>query len=100
MAHTLILLRHGESVWNQENLFTGWVDVDLTDKGRVEAAPGGRLLKEAGVLPDVVHTSVLRRAITTANLALDAMGLLWLPVKRQSWKRISPRYGREMSDTG
>jgi 2,3-bisphosphoglycerate-dependent phosphoglycerate mutase len=74
MTYTLILLRHGESDWNQKNLFTGWVDVDLTDKGRAEAARGGQLLlKEAGLLPDVVHTSVLRRAITTANLALDAL---------------------------
>ena len=68
---TLVLLRHGESEWNAKNLFTGWVDVDLSDKGTAEASRGGSLLAEAGVLPDVVHTSVLRRAITTANLALD-----------------------------
>ena len=63
--YTLILLRHGESVWNAENLFTGWVDVDLTDKGRAEATRGGELLAEAGILPDIVHTSVLQRAIKT-----------------------------------
>ena len=68
MAYTLILLRHGHSEWNAKNLFTGWVDVDLNDQGREEAVRGGRLLKDKGVLPDVVHTSVLRRAITTANL--------------------------------
>ena len=92
MAYTLILLRHGESVWNQENLFTGWVDVDLTDKGRAEAARGGLLLKEADVLPDVVHTSVLRRAITTANLALDAADRHWIPVRR-SWRLNERHYG-------
>ena len=69
---TLILLRHGESQWNEKNLFTGWVDVDLTDKGRAEAVRGGKLLVEQGVLPDVLYTSLLRRAITTANLALVA----------------------------
>ena len=63
---TLILLRHGESQWNEKNLFTGWVDVDLTDKGRAEAVRGGKLLVEQGVLPDVLYTSLLRRAITTA----------------------------------
>ncbi|MUL81750.1 MULTISPECIES: phosphoglyceromutase [unclassified Mycolicibacterium] len=79
---TLILLRHGESDWNQKNLFTGWVDVDLTDKGRAEAVRGGRLMAEQGVLPDVVYTSLLRRAITTANLALDAADRHWIPVHR------------------
>jgi 2,3-bisphosphoglycerate-dependent phosphoglycerate mutase len=69
---TLILLRHGESEWNALNLFTGWVDVDLTDKGRSEAVRGGALMKAEGLLPDVLYTSLLRRAITTANLALDA----------------------------
>ena len=92
MAHTLILLRHGESDWNQKNLFTGWVDVDLTDKGRAEAARGGQLLKDAGILPDVVHTSVLRRAITTANLALDAADRHWIPVRR-SWRLNERHYG-------
>ena len=65
---TLILLRHGRSDWNEKNLFTGWVDVDLIDRGREEAVRGGELMKEAQVLPDVVHTSLLRRAITTANI--------------------------------
>ena len=67
----LILLRHGHSDWNAKNLFTGWVDVDLNDQGREEALHGGQLLKDKGVLPTVVHTSVLRRAITTANMTLD-----------------------------
>ena len=90
--HTLILLRHGESEWNQKNLFTGWVDVDLTDKGRAEAARGGQLMKDAGILPDVVHTSVQRRAITTANLALDAADRHWIPVRR-SWRLNERHYG-------
>src|SRR6476646_1394534 len=81
---TLVLLRHGESEWNALNLFTGWVDVDLTEKGRVEAARGGELLVEHGVLPDVLYTSVLRRAITTDNLALDKAEPLWIPVHRAS----------------
>ena len=90
--HTLILLRHGESEWNQKNLFTGWVGVDLTDKGRAEAARGGQLMKDAGILPDVVHTSVQRRAITTANLALDAADRHWIPVHR-SWRLNELHYG-------
>ncbi|MGL4743005.1 MAG: phosphoglyceromutase [Dermatophilaceae bacterium] len=90
--HTLILLRHGESDWNRRNLFTGWVDVDLTDTGRAEAVRGGRLLAEAGHLPDVVHTSVLRRAITTANLALDACDRHWVPVRR-NWRLNERHYG-------
>ena len=69
--YNLILLRHGQSDWNEKNLFTGWVDVPLTEKGRGEATRGGELLKERGLLPDIVHTSLLRRAIMTANLALD-----------------------------
>ena len=75
MAETpykLVLLRHGESTWNAKNLFTGWVDVPLSEKGTAEAIRGGALLTEAGVLPDVLHTSLLRRAITTANLALES----------------------------
>jgi 2,3-bisphosphoglycerate-dependent phosphoglycerate mutase len=91
-ARTLILLRHGESEWNAKNLFTGWVDVDLSAKGEAEAANGGRLLAERGVHPDVVHTSLLRRAIRTANIALDAADLLWLPVQR-SWRLNERHYG-------
>jgi len=91
-AHTLILLRHGESDWNQKNLFTGWVDVDLTEKGRTEAVRGGHLMADAGLLPDVVHTSVLRRAINTANLTLDAVDRHWIPVRR-SWRLNERHYG-------
>src|SRR5918993_809285 len=91
-AYTLILLRHGESDWNQKNLFTGWVDVDLTEKGRAEAVRGGELMLEAGLLPDVVHTSVLRRAITTANIALDTCDRHWIPVRR-SWRLNERHYG-------
>ena len=90
--YTLVLLRHGESEWNAKNLFTGWVDVPLTDKGRAEAARGGELMAEAGLLPDVLHTSVLRRAITTAQLALDACERHWVPVRR-SWRLNERHYG-------
>ncbi|GAB3206880.1 phosphoglyceromutase [Marinactinospora thermotolerans] len=89
---TLVLLRHGESVWNAEGLFTGWVDVDLSTKGEEEARKGGRLLLDADLRPDVVHTSVLRRAIRTANIALDEADLLWLPVRR-SWRLNERHYG-------
>ena len=89
---TLVLLRHGESDWNAKNLFTGWVDVALTDKGRDEAIAGGRQLVEAGLLPDVVHTSLLRRAITTAHLALDTADRHWIPVRR-SWRLNERHYG-------
>jgi 2,3-bisphosphoglycerate-dependent phosphoglycerate mutase len=89
---TLVLLRHGESVWNAENLFTGWVDVALSDKGVGEARRGGELLAEAGLLPDVLHTSVLRRAISTAHLALDAADRLWIPVRRD-WRLNERHYG-------
>ena len=92
MTSTLILLRHGESEWNAKNLFTGWVDVSLSEKGVEEAKRGGALLKDAGILPDVVHTSLLRRAITTANLALDAADRHWIPVKR-SWRLNERHYG-------
>lgn len=92
MTYTLVLLRHGESDWNAKNLFTGWVDVDLTEKGRAEAVHGGELLVEAGLLPDVVHTSLQRRAITTANLALDAADRHWIPVRR-SWRLNERHYG-------
>jgi 2,3-bisphosphoglycerate-dependent phosphoglycerate mutase len=90
--YTLVLLRHGESDWNAKNLFTGWVDVALTEKGREEAERGGRLIAEAGLLPDVLHTSVLRRAITTAHLALDACERHWIPVRR-SWRLNERHYG-------
>ncbi len=89
---TLILLRHGESRWNLENRFTGWVDVDLTDKGVAEAVRGGELLRDAGLLPDVVHTSLLRRAIRTSQLALDACDRHWIPVRR-SWRLNERHYG-------
>lgn len=89
---TLVLLRHGESEWNAKNLFTGWVDVALTEKGRAEAERGGRLIAEAGVLPDVVHTSLQRRAINTAAIALDAADRHWIPVRR-SWRLNERHYG-------
>jgi 2,3-bisphosphoglycerate-dependent phosphoglycerate mutase len=92
MTYTLVLLRHGESEWNAKNLFTGWVDVGLSAKGEAEARRGGELLVEKGVLPDVVHTSVLRRAIRTAEIALDTADLLWLPVRR-SWRLNERHYG-------
>ena len=88
----LILLRHGESEWNAKNLFTGWVDVALSAKGVEEAKRGGVLLKERNLLPDVVHTSLLRRAITTASLALDNCDRHWIPVKR-SWRLNERHYG-------
>ena len=90
--YTLVLLRHGESEWNAKNLFTGWVDVALTDKGRAEASRGGDLISQHGVLPDVLHTSVLRRAITTAALAMDACDRHWVPVRR-SWRLNERHYG-------
>ena len=92
MTATLVLLRHGESEWNALNLFTGWVDVALSEKGRAEATRGGELLVEAGILPDVVHTSLLRRAITTAHLALDAADRHWIDVRR-SWRLNERHYG-------
>ena len=90
--HTLILLRHGQSEWNQLNLFTGWVDVRLTEQGKAEAERGGQLLAEAGILPDVLHTSLLSRAIQTADIAMDAADRLWIPVKR-SWRLNERHYG-------
>ncbi len=89
---TLVLLRHGESEWNAKGLFTGWVDAGLSARGEEEARRGGRLLLDAGVRPDVVHTSLLTRAIQTANLALGAADLLWLPVSR-SWRLNERHYG-------
>ena len=89
---TLILLRHGESEWNAKNLFTGWVDVDLNDKGIGEARRGGELLAESGILPDVVHTSLLKRAIKTSQLALEACDRMWIPVQR-NWRLNERHYG-------
>ncbi len=89
---TLILLRHGESEWNAKNLFTGWVDVDLSDRGRSEATRGGELLAEHGLKPDIVHTSVLNRAVATANRALEAAGRSWIPVRR-NWRLNERHYG-------
>jgi len=89
---TLVLLRHGESEWNALNLSTGWVDVPLSDKGRDEAVHGGELIKESGLLPDVVHTSLLRRAINTAAIALDVADRHWIPVRR-SWRLNERHYG-------
>jgi len=92
MSYTLVLLRHGESEWNALNLFTGWVDVALTDRGREEAVRAGTMIKEADVLPDVVHTSLLRRAINTAASALDTADRHWIPVRR-SWRLNERHYG-------
>jgi 2,3-bisphosphoglycerate-dependent phosphoglycerate mutase len=89
---TLVLLRHGLSDWNAKNLFTGWVDVPLSADGEAEARRGGELLADAGLLPDVVHTSVLRRAISTANISLDVCDRHWIPVKR-SWRLNERHYG-------
>jgi 2,3-bisphosphoglycerate-dependent phosphoglycerate mutase len=90
--YTLILLRHGNSVWNQENLFTGWVDVDLSDLGRQEAKRAGELLAESGLKPDLLYTSRLKRAINTANIALDAANRSWIDVKRD-WRLNERHYG-------
>ncbi len=89
---TLVLLRHGQSIWNELNLFTGWVDVDLSPAGESEATEAGSLLRSSGVTPTVLHTSVLRRAIRTANLALETAELSWLPVRR-SWRLNERHYG-------
>ena len=89
---TLVLIRHGESEWNSKGLFTGWVDVGLSEVGAQEAVHGGRLLAQSGLRPHVVHTSVLLRAIQTANIALEEAGLSWLPVRR-SWRLNERHYG-------
>src|SRR5919197_3774926 len=89
---TLVLVRHGESTWNAKNLFTGWVDVPLSEQGEAEANHAGALLKESGTLPEVVHTSVLRRAISTANLALDIADRHWIGVRRD-WRLNERHYG-------
>lgn len=92
MSGALVLLRHGQSVWNAENRFTGWVDVGLTERGVGEAARAGQLLTNAGILPDVAHTSLLRRAIVTTNLALEKADRHWIPVER-SWRLNERHYG-------
>lgn len=88
----LVLLRHGESIWNQENRFTGWYDVDLSEKGIIEAREAGRLLQEQGLVFDIAYTSVLKRAIRTLWLALDQMDLMWIPVIK-SWRLNERHYG-------
>ncbi|WP_437582443.1 phosphoglyceromutase [Paramicrobacterium sp. CJ85] len=90
--YTLILLRHGNSTWNQKNLFTGWVDVRLSEQGVAEATRAGELIAESGLKPDILYTSVLTRAIQTANIALDTADRAWLPVKR-SWRLNERHYG-------
>src|SRR3984885_13246666 len=92
MTSTLILLRHGNSDWNQKNLFTGWVDVRLSDQGVAEAKRAGELLAESGLKADILYTSVLTRAIQTANLALEVADRLWIPVRR-SWRLNERHYG-------
>ena len=92
MTHTLILLRHGHSVWNEKNIFTGWVDVELTEQGRQEARRAGELIRESGLAPRILYTSLLKRAIHTANIALETADLDWLPVKR-SWRLNERHYG-------
>ncbi len=89
---TLVLRRHGESEWNKKNLFTGWVDVDLTEVGEQQARDGGALLRDAGLLPTVVHTSLMTRAIRTSNIALEACERSWIPVKRH-WRLNERHYG-------
>ena len=91
--HKLVLLRHGESVWNRENRFTGWTDVDLSERGREEAQEAGRLLKEGGYVFDTAFTSVLKRAIRTLWYSLDALDLMWIPVEK-SWRLNERHYGR------
>jgi 2,3-bisphosphoglycerate-dependent phosphoglycerate mutase len=92
MTYTLILLRHGNSDWNQKNLFTGWVDVRLSDQGIAEANRAGELLTESGLKPEILYTSVLTRAIQTANIALEVADRLWIPVKR-TWRLNERHYG-------
>ena len=99
---TLILVRHGQSEWNEKDLFTGWMDVNLTPQGEAEARAAGRALVRAAITPTIVHTSLLTRAIRTANLALDELGALWVPVRR-SWRLNERHYGdlqgRNKTDT-
>lgn len=90
--YKVVLLRHGESIWNKENLFTGWTDVDLSDKGREEATQAGRMLKDEGFSFDIAYTSVLKRAIRTLWITLDQMDLMWIPVERD-WRLNERHYG-------
>jgi len=90
--YKVVLLRHGESIWNKENLFTGWTDVDLSDKGREEATRAGLTLKEQGYTFDIAYTSVLKRAIRTLWITLDQMDLMWIPVQRD-WRLNERHYG-------
>ncbi|MDR1075750.1 MAG: 2,3-diphosphoglycerate-dependent phosphoglycerate mutase [Xanthomonadaceae bacterium] len=92
MTHELVLLRHGQSQWNLENRFTGWVDVDLTEQGRAEAANAGRLIRDEGLRFDVAFTSVLKRALRTLNIALAELDQDWLPVHK-SWRLNERHYG-------
>src|SRR5436189_5588156 len=92
MPHKLVLVRHGESDWNKQNRFTGWTDVDLSEKGREEAREGGQVLKREGFTFDVAYTSVLKRAIRTLWTVLDEMNLMWIPVER-SWRLNERHYG-------
>jgi len=90
--HKVVLLRHGESTWNKENRFTGWTDVDLSDRGREEATTSGRLLRDGGYVFDIAYTSVLKRAIRTCWIVLDEMDLMWIPVER-NWRLNERHYG-------
>jgi len=90
--YRLVLLRHGESEWNAKNLFTGWVDVPLSERGRVEAARSAKLMAERALMPDVLHTSLLRRALETAHICLDGIDRHWIPVRR-SWRLNERHYG-------
>src|SRR5881296_3374920 len=91
-VHKIVLLRHGESTWNKENRFTGWTDVDLSEKGRAEAQEAARLLQEGGYVFDLAYTSVLKRAIRTLGIVLDALDLLWIPVIKD-WRLNERHYG-------
>lgn len=92
LMHKLVLLRHGESTWNRENLFTGWTDVDLSEKGVEEAVEAGRILKEQGFVFDIAFTSVLKRAIRTLWIVMDEMDIMWIPVVRD-WRLNERHYG-------
>ena len=92
MTGTLVLLRHGQSTWNELNLFTGWHDVELTALGKSEAAAAGTLMKAEGLVFDFAHTSLLTRAVRTCNLALEAMDQMWLPLQRH-WRLNERHYG-------